>query len=243
MRGQLSLIILLLGLSGSINAQGKMKTNEVLNARDTHLVEIVSLTARANYEGLAGQLNSALQDGMTVNEINDIYLQMYAYIGFPRSIWGSYVFMDVVEKRRTAGQKAEQGREPSAVRKDYSDLFAYGEKILTEVTGQTAEQSRAGVMNFNAKLDVFLKEHLFADIFTSDLFTYGERELITLTALLSTTPMETISTGAHFSVALLNGITEPQLEQVLAIVEANVGREAAETGKALLDEAIKSQNK
>lgn len=46
-------------------------------------------------EKLQPALNDGLDSGMTVNEIKEILVQMYAYAGFPRSLNGISTFMKV----------------------------------------------------------------------------------------------------------------------------------------------------
>ena len=58
-------------------------------------------------------------------------------------------------------------------------------------TGRPSEVSKAqirpktGFAAFSPEIDVFLKEHLFADIFERDILSYQDREIITISALIS----------------------------------------------------------
>lgn len=220
-----------------LKAQNAMSNKDLLNNKQQNIVNITALTASGNYETLPDELNKALDDGMTITELKEIFLHIYAYAGFPRSISGSYVLMKVVEDRKALGKNDTEGEEPIPD-KDCENKFEKGEKILVEVTDQTVEESRSGVMGFNSTLDAFLKEHLFADIFGRNIFSYADRELITITTLVVTTPAESIATQSHFGVGLYNGFSESQLRHLLGLIETNVSKEAAKTGNELLDNAL-----
>lgn len=221
----------------TLKAQNDMQSNDLLNSKQQKIVTITGYAVTGNNDSLASELNKALDEGMTIVELKEIFLHIYAYAGFPRSIGGSYILMKVVEDRKALGKKDIEGEEPQ-VDRNCTDKFERGEQILVEVTGQTVEESRAGVMGFNSVLDVYLKENLFADLFGRNVFSYADRELITITTLVTTTPMETIATQSHFGVGLHNGFTESQLRHLLKLVETNISREAAELGNQLLDNAL-----
>lgn len=221
----------------TLKAQNDMQSNDLLNSKQQKIVTITGYAVTGNNDSLASELNKALDEGMTIVELKEIFLHIYAYAGFPRSIGGSYILMKVVEDRKALGKNDIEGEEPQ-VDRNCADKFERGEQILVEVTGQTVEESRAGVMGFNAVLDVYLKENLFADLFGRNVFSYADRELITITTLVTTTPMETIATQSHFGVGLHNGFTENQLRHLLKLVETNISREAAELGNQLLDNAL-----
>ena len=64
-------------------------SESVLNARQQSIIPIAAFTANGNVEKLKAVLAEGLQNGMTVNEIREILVQMYAYTGFPRSLTGA----------------------------------------------------------------------------------------------------------------------------------------------------------
>lgn len=66
----------------TMNAQN----NSDFNTRHQSLVKISSLTATGNLMKLKAELNEGLDNGLTVNEIKEALVQLYAYCGFPRSL-------------------------------------------------------------------------------------------------------------------------------------------------------------
>src|SRR3954471_24203703 len=106
------LIILTLSIN-TMNAQNNITPNQSLNAQQQSIVSIAALTAVGDLEHLKTQLNTGLDAGLTINEINEVLVQMYAYSGFPRSLNGISTFMKVVEERKTNGLKVTIGKESS----------------------------------------------------------------------------------------------------------------------------------
>lgn len=51
--------------------------------------------------------------GLTINEVKEILTHLYAYIGFPRSLNGLQVFMEVLEQRRARGITDAEGKAAS----------------------------------------------------------------------------------------------------------------------------------
>ena len=87
--------------------------NEGLNAKQEKIVTIAAFTAKGDLDKLKAALNEGLDAGLTVNEIKEVLVQMYAYAGFPRSLNGIGTFMSVMEERQKKGIKDEPGREAS----------------------------------------------------------------------------------------------------------------------------------
>lgn len=58
-------------------------------------------------------LNNGLDADLTVNEIKEFLVQMYAYVGFPRRLNGMNTLMAVIEEREAKGLKDEMGKEAS----------------------------------------------------------------------------------------------------------------------------------
>src|SRR3954452_13459724 len=87
----------------TMNAQDSIPASQSLNAQQQSIVSIAALTAVGDLEHLKTELNTGLDAGLTVNEIKEVLVQLYAYCGFPRSINGIITFMGVVEDRKQRG--------------------------------------------------------------------------------------------------------------------------------------------
>jgi 4-carboxymuconolactone decarboxylase len=144
-----------------------MDAHQALSAKQQSIIPIAAFTANGDMEKLRTALNEGLDAGLTVNEIKEILVQMYAYAGFPRSLNGINAFMAVMDERQAKGIKDEMGKEASPVPADMNK-DAYGAKIRARLAGQDVIPPPSGYQLFTPVIDTFLKEHLFADIFARD---------------------------------------------------------------------------
>ncbi len=91
------------------------------------------------------------------------------------------------------------------------------------------------MVNLPPRIDTFLKEHLFADVFENDVLTYRQRELLTISALASMPGLEAQLTS-HIKVGKNTGITEPQLIELADLIEIHISRTQANVLRKLLSQ-------
>ena len=60
-------------------------SENMLDLKERQIAAISGSAAKGDKEGLAMALTAGLDAGLTVNEIKEILVQVYAYCGFPRS--------------------------------------------------------------------------------------------------------------------------------------------------------------
>jgi quercetin dioxygenase-like cupin family protein/alkylhydroperoxidase/carboxymuconolactone decarboxylase family protein YurZ len=125
--------------------------------------------------------------------------------------------MAVLEERKNKGIADTVGREAAPVA-DRTDKYERGKKILEILTSRPEPEPKIGVTAFSPEIDVFLKEHLFADIFERDVLSFQDRELATISAL---TAMDGVVSQlqAHRFMGLNIGLTQTQLDELTTIVE------------------------
>lgn len=211
-----------------------------LEKRHQHIVTISSLTTKGDLERLDLAMNEGLNAGLTINEIKEVLVHLYAYCGFPRSIQGLNTLMAVLEIRKAQGIKDEMGKTSSSIT-DTSSKYEQGKKVLEALTGQPlATPPTSGYGAFSPEIDVFLKEHLFADIFGRDVLSYQDREVATITALVNLGGVEPMLKN-HFGIAFHLGMSEVQMGDLLSIVEAKIGANEARVGRKILGEAMKAR--
>jgi len=200
-----------------------------LDARQEAIVPIAAFTASGDMEKLKTALNDGLDAGVTVNEIKEILVHLYAYAGFPRSLNGINAFMDVLKERERRGIKDEPGKEASPMPADKTSI-ELGTENQTYLIGQPASGK---YIAFAPAIDQFLKTHLFGDIFGRDVLDFKTREIVTISALAN---MEGLNSQlqSHFKAAMNIGLTEAQLESLIAVIDNKVGRKQAENASDLL---------
>jgi 4-carboxymuconolactone decarboxylase len=215
--------ILIIG-GETVNAQTN-STTPALNLGQQSLVTVSALTATGKLDKLNIELNTALDNGLTINELKEVLVQLYAYCGFPRSLNAISTFMKVLEERKSKGLTDKQGK-AIKVTTGTADKYEKGRKVLEKLTGTPQVKPAPGFGEFAPRVDAFLKEHLFADIFESDVLTYQQRELVTLSALAAMPGLEA-QLQAHIKMGITTGITEGQLAQVAELIAKNVSKTQA----------------
>ena len=212
-----------------------------LSPKQQSIVTISAFTANGDLEKLKTSLNEGLDAGLTVNEIKEILVQMYAYCGFPRSLNGISTFMAVIDERQKKGLKDEMGKEasplPASMNKD-----EYGAKVRAKLSGRDVIPPPSGYQLFAPIIDTFLKEHLFADIFARDILDYQSRELATISALASMTGTAG-QLQFHLGAAMNVGLTETQIKDFISVLKAKVGKKEADIANEVLSKVLSSRAK
>ncbi|KAK9234756.1 carboxymuconolactone decarboxylase family protein, partial [Lipomyces kononenkoae] len=196
------------------------------------VVSISALTAVGNLGDLKTALQTGLDAGLTVNEIKEVLVHLYAYIGFPRSLNGISTFMGVLEDRQAQGIVDVVGRDASPLT-DTTDDYERGRKVLSQLSQKPQSKPAPGFGEFAPRIDTFLKVHLFAQIFDSDVLTYQQRELVTISALAAMQGVEP-QLQAHLSMGLNVGISVPQLIEAFDVIEKDVSKTRADAARAIL---------
>jgi 4-carboxymuconolactone decarboxylase len=228
------------GFPAISNAQN-MDASQALSARQQSIIPIAAFTATGDMEKLRTALNEGLDAGLTVNEIKEVLVQMYAYAGFPRSLNGIIAFMNVMDERQARGIEDEVGRESSPIPADL-DKDEYGAKVRAELAGVEVIPPPQGWQLFTPVIDTFLKEHLFADIFARDVLDHQQRELATIAALASMKGTAG-QLRFHFGAAMNTGLTEAQMKGFIAVLRSKIGKKEAESASAILAEVLSDRKK
>ncbi len=222
---------------GSLYAQNKVESNKALTTKQQSIVPIAAYAAKGELQQLKPALNEGLDAGLTVNEIKEVMVHLYAYCGFPRSIRGLQTFMEVLDERKAKGINDETGADASPISDELSK-YERGKKNLEELLGRPITGPQSGYAAFAPVIEIFLKEHLFSDIFDRDVLTFAERELVTISVLSSIGGVEPML-RSHLSICLNVGFTPEQLNEFVEIIKSTVGKKEAKDVQAVLNEVLK----
>ncbi|ACC98430.1 Decarboxylase family protein [Elusimicrobium minutum Pei191] len=107
---------------------------QALTPRQQSIAKIAALTAVGDLDKLNKALHEGLDNKLTINEIKEVLIQMYAYSGFPRSLNAINTFIGVLEDRKAKGIKDVLGPEAKAVSSSKSK-FDTGAENLAKLTG------------------------------------------------------------------------------------------------------------
>lgn len=193
-----------------------------LTKKEKSIVEISAYTSAGDLENLSIALNQGLDNKMTINEINEILIQSYAYCGFPRSLNAISTFINVVKDRKAKGKKDIQGKE-AEVLPNTADKAKIGEATREKLAGG---KTIAEWQKFAPGIEQYLLEHLFADIFSRGILNHQERELATV-SFLSVIKGAEPQLKAHIGMAKNTGLSEDKLNYAVYyaqfITEYNMG--------------------
>ena len=224
------LIFIISFFTFSFTLEAAIMEHESLSAHVHTLVMIYAFTAVGNQKKLNKALNEGLDAGLTVNEIKEILVHLYAYSGFPRSLNGLATFMEVLKERESRGIKDENGRNSTPIPKDRNSV-KYGADVQTELVGMPVAGE---IYNFAPDIDEYLKGHIFGDIFGRDILDYRTREIVTISALANMNGVNPQLAG-HFNIGMNSGVTKKEIEEIIVIFKEKINRKQADNAKKVFE--------
>ena len=206
---------------------------QTLDDKEKSVALIAAFTARGDMAKLDGAFDAGLDTGLSVNEIKEILVQMYAYCGFPRSLNALNRFMAKTEQRAADGKHDEAGNEASPVPAG-TDMSALGEEVRTALVGRPVSGK---VYEFCPVIDEYLRSHLFGDIFARDNLSHRYRELATVGALAGMNLEGQLR--SHLGICRNLGYTQEQLSDFAAFISSEVGSEEGQTTATIVETIFK----
>ena len=150
--------------------------SQTLTERQKGLAACACLMAQGDLERLEPAVKTALDNGVTINELKEAFSQLYAYTGFPRSLNALGVLGKVLENKKPEWQEGKPWKRPEEW-DDARKAYELGVKNQTELSDRPFDYE------FCPQDDYYLKSHLFGDIFAGDQLSHADREIVTVAAL------------------------------------------------------------
>ena len=200
---------------------------------------IAAFMATSDIPNLNTALNQGLDAGLTISETREILVQLYAYVGFPRSLNALNELMAVVQTRKQRGIEDAPGREPSRAIPVGDELLAAGTANQTRISGAPV---KGPVFEFAPVINRYLQTHLFGDIFERDNLDWQSRELATIGALAATPGVEP-QLRSHMAASLRVGLSAAQLHEVTQLLKQHGDEQTAERAKTALTQALTASGK
>jgi alkylhydroperoxidase/carboxymuconolactone decarboxylase family protein YurZ len=233
----LALVAVLIFSFSFVSEAQTMHNDQTFNARQQSIVTISAFTANGDIEDLSTALNEGLNAGLSVNEIKEVLVQLYAYAGFPRSLNALNAFMDVLKAREAKGIKDNAGREASPLPTDKSPL-----ELGTEIQTRLSESPVTGeIYTFAPAIERFLKSHLFGDIFGRDNLDFQSREIATIAALSSLKGVNS-QLQAHFKIGMNTGLTKAQMNSLVSVLKSKVGKPEGDNAAVVLNQVLSNSS-
>ena len=217
-------------------AQTRSDENLTLNPKERSFVIISSYTAQGNMPKLEMALNDGMNAGLTISEVKEALVQLYAYAGFPRSLNALHNFMGVLEERKKKGIHDPAGKNPSPYPAGKT-MLQTGTENQTKLVGT---KIGGGVYEFAPAIDLFLKEHLFGSIFGRNNLDWRTREIITISALAAMDGVEP-QLRSHFGVGMYNGLTSSQLSELVTIIETDISKHRGIISRQVLQSVLNKE--
>lgn len=210
-----------------------------LSSQQQSIPLIAAFMATSDMPNLNTALNQGLDAGLSISETREILVQLYAYVGFPRSLNALNELMTVVQARKQRGINDAPGREPSRAIPTGDELLAAGTANQTKISGAPV---KGPVFEFAPVANQFLQTHLFGDIFERDNLDWQSRELATVGALAATPGVES-QLRSHMAASLRVGLSAAQLHEVSELLKKHGDAQTAERADGALKEALAASNK
>jgi 4-carboxymuconolactone decarboxylase len=205
-----------------------------LSAKQRAIPLIAAFMATSDMAKLNVALNQGLDAGLTVSEAKEILVQLYAYVGFPKSLNALGELMKVVEARKQRGIQDAPGREPSRAIPTGDALVAAGRANQTKISGGPVQ---GPVFDFAPVINQYLQAHLFGDIFERDNLDWQSRELATVGALAATPGVEA-QLRSHMRASVRVGLTAAQLRQLIQVLGERSDTQVAQRAREALTRAL-----
>ncbi|MFJ2684897.1 carboxymuconolactone decarboxylase family protein [Pseudomonas sp. NPDC087342] len=209
-------------------------TSKTLSAKQQSIPLIAAFMATSDMPKLNAALNQGLDAGLTVSEAREILVQLYAYVGFPRSLNALNELMTVVQARKQRGIQDAPGREPGRAIPTGEALLAAGTANQTRISGGPV---KGPVFEFAPVINQFLQTHLFGDIFERDNLDWQSRELATVGALAATPGVES-QLRSHMQASMRVGLSADQLQQVTELLVKHADEPTAKRASAALTQTL-----
>ena len=210
--------------------------SETLSVQQQAIAPIAAFAAAGDIARLRGALNQGLDAGLTVSEVREVLVQLYAYAGFPRSLNALTELMKVLEARKQRGIQDAPGHAPGQAIPTGKALLAAGTANQTKLAGAPVQ---GPVFEFAPAIDEYLKTHLFGDIFERDNLDWQSREIATV-GMLSALPGVESQLQAHMRISMNAGITAGQLRQLVQVLAERVDADAARRASEALAKQLEN---
>ncbi len=208
MKKQASTAALLLATAMTLTASAN-----ALAPKDRALARAAAFASKGNLTALKTALADGLDEGLTVSECRETLVQAYAYCGFPRSLNALGTLMELESER---GNRDKPGAKPNPPPPGRS--IDFGTTNQTRLCGAPVS---GPLFEFAPAIDEYLKAHLFGDIFSRGILDWRTREIATVAMLAARDGLEP-QLNAHIAIAKRNGVSDEQIDEILAIIRDEV---------------------
>ena len=186
-----------------------------LTQKQFTLAPVAFYSAQGEPIPLKNAMEAALNQGWTTVELEEVLLHQSAYVGFPRALNALNVLRELLTERAAQGIEDNKGErlEPPNQQTHYYQL---GEQTLQRLSGNPPPAQL-----YNSGFDYALKSHLFGYLFSREMLSPVDRELITLASLIGIGKSEA-QLRSHLGILRHLGVSDEQLRHFIAPLPVQV---------------------
>lgn len=221
-----------LGSFAHLTAAGEIWSREQFSRRDRSMSVIAALTAMAREVELKQHVAGGLNHGLSVDEVDEIMVQLSAYIGLPFALAGSTI-IDTVIAEREGTETREIPRAPAIVQDDEKRRAA-GLDVLTTLLGDPnldKDLVESQILNSQGDMGSLVMDYAFGDVWSRPQLSRRDRSLIVVSALTAINMKHELE--IHIGAGLNHGITPVEIEEIMITMVAYGGFPRAIDGMIL----------
>lgn len=216
---------------------GEIWTRPGLTRRDRSVVVIATLTALARESELSQHVAGGLNHGLSIEEVDEIMVQLAAYVGLPFALAGARVVDAVVAERE--GHETRQTPRIQIEDKSDAQRRADGLDVLSTLVGDPnldrAATERA-ILDNQGDMGVLVMDYAFGDIWARPQLSRRDRSLVVISALTAIHMPHELE--IHLGGALNHGLTPTEIEEVMLTMVAYGGFPRAIDGLLLAHKVL-----
>ena len=221
-------------------ALGDLWSRPGLSRRDRSFVVISVLAALNQTNQLKMHVRGAINHGMTPEEVREVMTHMCGYAGFPRALDAMRVTNEVLEKM---GHAPTDGKLPPAERLSDAERWKRGAEGLSIITGRPIPTERPADDSKGAvglgPLGAAAVDFCFGDIWARSQLPRRDRSLLVVSVLAALGRQDELE--IHVPAAITNGVTVPELEEMILMYSAYAGFPFAVECRNVLARHLKAQ--
>ncbi|MFC2998195.1 carboxymuconolactone decarboxylase family protein [Acinetobacter sichuanensis] len=204
-----------------------------LSSKQLSLIPIAAFSATGDLEKLKTALIQGLENGLSINEIKQVFAHQYAYAGFPRALNGMLTFKSLLEERQKQDIHDIQGAQPSTLASG-TDYYQLGIERLADLNKTSIEANRNPLFeNFSPTMDYALKAHLFGYLFSQDNLSPVEREIVVVSTLSAMGDVNA-QLRSHLRITRNLGVDAAQMQKIMNALQQTIGRDLANNAENVL---------
>ncbi len=223
------------GALGSIalrTAAGEIWIRDAISRRDRSMIVISTLTAMGREFELRQHLRGGLNHGLSYDEIDEILVQLTAYVGMPFCLAAQTLFDEVIAEREDTDSR-EVPRAPASLMRD-DERRAAALDVLTTLLGDPDLDKAAtekAILDSQGDMGHLVMDFAFGDVWSRPQLSRRDRSLVVISALTALNLKHELE--IHIGAGLNHGLTPAEIQEVMITMIAYGGFPRAIDGMIL----------